>query len=342
MTPRFRGECDIAGCSKIEYAHGWCSAHYARADRHGGDPLGSGRADPRPRTVPATHKETLRLLALRRPEGWPGARLCGWCSRPIDPTKNARTRFCSRDCATLDREARCGVCIFCLREPALWHSDICATCKQEHVRARGRRDRQVRRARKARVLTEWIDFAEVCRRDKWRCGICHRKVSQKLRHPDAMSATIDHVIPISQGGPNVMENVQLAHFHCNSLKRDRGFGQMSLLSPAVSDDWTPRLHPARAASRVRDDEIRAKFAAGGITKMSLATEYGISRVTVRSIINGPSKRRSVSSERDDVIRMRYATEAVSQRELGALYGISQAVVSRIILSASPIALPNVV
>lgn len=31
--------CDIEGCSREHYGHGWCSLHYRRARRNGGDPL---------------------------------------------------------------------------------------------------------------------------------------------------------------------------------------------------------------------------------------------------------------------------------------------------------------
>ena len=33
--------------------------------------------------------------------------------------------------------------------------------------------------------------------------------------------TIDHIKPISKGGTHTWDNVQLAHFHCNSIKSDK-------------------------------------------------------------------------------------------------------------------------
>ena len=32
--------------------------------------------------------------------------------------------------------------------------------------------------------------------------------------------TLDHVIPVSKGGDDEVENLQLAHFHCNQTKDD--------------------------------------------------------------------------------------------------------------------------
>ena len=51
------------------------------------------------------------------------------------------------------------------------------------------------------------------------CGICGRPVNFDLRFPDPWSATVDHIIPISEGGsPTDISNMQLAHFRCNRLK----------------------------------------------------------------------------------------------------------------------------
>ena len=32
--------------------------------------------------------------------------------------------------------------------------------------------------------------------------------------------TFDHIIPISKGGDDLLENYQLAHYHCNQIKND--------------------------------------------------------------------------------------------------------------------------
>ena len=56
------------------------------------------------------------------------------------------------------------------------------------------------------------------------CGICGRPVDKTLKAPDSMSAVIDHIIPINKGGhPSAMENLQLAHWHCNRQKSDKLF-----------------------------------------------------------------------------------------------------------------------
>lgn len=42
-----------------------------------------------------------------------------------------------------------------------------------------------------------------------------------LKFPHPLSATVDHIIPVSKGGhPSDLQNLQLAHFSCNRQKSD--------------------------------------------------------------------------------------------------------------------------
>lgn len=54
------------------------------------------------------------------------------------------------------------------------------------------------------------------------CAICGQTVDKNLKFPHPMSATVDHIIPVSKGGhPSDIENLQLAHFFCNRQKSDK-------------------------------------------------------------------------------------------------------------------------
>jgi 5-methylcytosine-specific restriction endonuclease McrA len=46
-------------------------------------------------------------------------------------------------------------------------------------------------------------------------------------HPDA--PTIDHLLPLCDGGDDVRANVQLAHFLCNSRRGAGGVVQLALV-----------------------------------------------------------------------------------------------------------------
>lgn len=54
------------------------------------------------------------------------------------------------------------------------------------------------------------------------CGICGKPVDKSLKYPHPMSATVDHIIPVSKrGDPVSIDNLQLAHRYCNRMKSDK-------------------------------------------------------------------------------------------------------------------------
>jgi hypothetical protein len=80
-----------------------------------------------------------------------------------------------------------------------------------------------RRARKRRAgKIEPIDRDYVYKRDKGRCNICGRKVRKK-------DISIDHIVPLSQGGAHCLTNVTLVHLQCNTRKRTRALPQQLYL-----------------------------------------------------------------------------------------------------------------
>ncbi|MGW2010857.1 HNH endonuclease [Streptomyces nigrescens] len=65
---------------------------------------------------------------------------------------------------------------------------------------------------------------DVHERDQWTCQLCRLPVDPELAWPHSMSASVDHIIPLSRGGEHSMANVQCAHLGCNSRKGDRLLG----------------------------------------------------------------------------------------------------------------------
>jgi len=82
----------------------------------------------------------------------------------------------------------------------------------EHYLALKRKHANTRRAIKASVFVEVVDARTVFARDKGICGICQLEV-------DVTSPwEVDHIVPISKGGPHSYANVQLSHQRCNRRK----------------------------------------------------------------------------------------------------------------------------
>jgi hypothetical protein len=83
-----------------------------------------------------------------------------------------------------------------------------------------------RRALKLKNGHEKYTEIQIYKRDKYICGICHTKIDKKLKWPHPQSPCLDHVIPISRGGADMPDNIQAAHFGCNTTKSNKlYFGQ---------------------------------------------------------------------------------------------------------------------
>lgn len=97
-----------------------------------------------------------------------------------------------------------------------------ATCGpqcHEELRRRARmRKKSAERARRASVPRERYDRNDIFTRDRWRCGICGQPVDRNATCPEPLAPTIDHIIPVSRGGPDTPANVRCAHLSCNVRK----------------------------------------------------------------------------------------------------------------------------
>lgn len=85
-----------------------------------------------------------------------------------------------------------------------------------------------RRALKAETSTgRPVLLSEIRERDGNRCHLCRDKVSAKP-YPHPLSASLDHVVPLSRGGIHDPDNVKLAHLRCN-VEKGAGGGNEQLL-----------------------------------------------------------------------------------------------------------------
>ena len=94
--------------------------------------------------------------------------------------------------------------------------------------------RRKRRAIRMGADGEKFSHLEIYERDGWICQICGKKVDKKLKYPNQLSASLDHIVPLSKGGSHSRSNVQLAHWICNVRIRTGGIKQ--LLIPLAKEE----------------------------------------------------------------------------------------------------------
>lgn len=71
------------------------------------------------------------------------------------------------------------------------------------------------------VEYETFNVWAIVERDGWFCSICSDVIDPNLSHPDPLSKSLDHVIPLSRGGSHTRANAAVVHLICNIRKRDR-------------------------------------------------------------------------------------------------------------------------
>ncbi|MEW1719787.1 HNH endonuclease signature motif containing protein [Streptomyces sp. NPDC093109] len=104
---------------------------------------------------------------------------------------------------------------------------FCDGCARARRRAKDRRAAAVRRG--AVVVGPRPKLEDIAGRDGWRCHLCGRAVDRvrHFQHRDA--ATLDHLVPVSDGGTDEAANLALAHRGCNSRRGVGGHVQLALI-----------------------------------------------------------------------------------------------------------------
>jgi hypothetical protein len=90
--------------------------------------------------------------------------------------------------------------------------------------AKRRSDSRRREKMQAFGPVEALTAAQIGDRDSWICGICQdsiRLVDPGPGTPRALTPSIDHIVPVSGGGPHVRANVRITHLWCN-VERGNG------------------------------------------------------------------------------------------------------------------------
>jgi hypothetical protein len=98
-------------------------------------------------------------------------------------------------------------------------------CSTQHlnIHKSKRRKARLRGARLGEPVSVWALFA----RDGGLCGLCGQSVDRTVKWPHPSSPSVDHVLPLSVGGSDSSDNLQLAHLGCNLKKSDGGARRMA-------------------------------------------------------------------------------------------------------------------
>jgi 5-methylcytosine-specific restriction endonuclease McrA len=218
--------CTIDGCEREVRAKGLCSTHYnqAQSNRHRkveapcaycGAPVLKYVSKRRPFCDYACRDAYRREVEpystdaprCKIPAGHQVAVLIAEQRQPAtEPDPVARFTACVCPCGTsflIDRQAFMSHARYC--------SKVCA-------RRNAKRDRRAREGQP-------IHWTQVAARDGMACHLCGDECDPDDYTRDGATflagityPSVDHVIPLSLGGPHDLDNVRLAHCLCNALR----------------------------------------------------------------------------------------------------------------------------
>ena len=101
-----------------------------------------------------------------------------------------------------------------------------------------KRYRSEDRAKRHNVTRKYYTRDHIFKRDGYNCYLCNSPVDLSASHIVGtgdweLYPHIEHVIPISKGGPDTLDNVKIAHAKCNLDKGDKILGNCVTTQPST-------------------------------------------------------------------------------------------------------------
>lgn len=174
-----------------------------------------------------------RRLPIRDPH--PEPRICLHCQATFAPRRRDQV-YCRPGCAQNASQKRrrnggdlrqgvifkkscieCGEGFDAKKINARWCSSLCR--RRFTGREESRRRGPVRPDSKPYTDLEIFD------RDGWVCHLCGKPIDPKADRRTHIGATIDHLVPLSEGGADDPANVAAAHNRCNKAKGVRAMNE---------------------------------------------------------------------------------------------------------------------
>ncbi len=97
----------------------------------------------------------------------------------------------------------------------------------EQARSNGRRNLRKRRARKLQNGFEPYTEQQVLDKYGHNCYLCQQPIDFTVPRTEPKGFHVEHVIAISKGGPDTLENVRPSHAYCNWSKGDKALEDLS-------------------------------------------------------------------------------------------------------------------
>lgn len=157
-----------------------------------------------------------------------------------------KQRFCSAECRYSNalayanakhkafREANpipdsfdytCDVCQATFTKPhrvtgiAAMRGTYCEVCRVAAQRARYRKKTVARQSKSTKPSGVW--FEEVLATYGSNCYLCQQDIDLDLPRTSKRGATVDHILPLSRGGQDELDNLRLVHWDCNRAKSNK-------------------------------------------------------------------------------------------------------------------------
>lgn len=202
----FDNVCSFPDCKNKIKAAGLCSNHYKQKLKYGkpGSTVGKtgGKCSVSGCDMPV-HSKNMCLIHYRKQRKY---------GDPLVVKNLPRVDICI-ECGKEIKSSSLGMCRNC------YYKYKVSTDEEYRHRMNLRNHR--RRSAKLSVRSEKYTKEDVILKNGGFCHICSEKIDLTIKSPNGLSFSIDHVIPLTKGGNDTLDNVLPAHRACNSAKSNK-------------------------------------------------------------------------------------------------------------------------